>query len=111
MPSTEGHMNTTRGSMISKGRQSGGVETPLLNGAPSQWWSKTFATHDVDELIHFLNTETPHKVFKLEPLQKGSPFSFARAAIDLGRSTLIQSRNTSFHLEAHPTLLTLIVSE
>jgi AraC-like DNA-binding protein len=97
--------------MNPKVRQPTASEEPVVNGAPSSWRSKFFATRDVDELIFFINTETPHKAFKLVPLQKGSSFSFARAAIDLGRLTLIQSRNTSFHLEAHPTLLTLIVSE
>jgi hypothetical protein len=97
--------------MHPKDRQPFSFDEPVANGTPAPWRRGAFATQDVDELIHHLNTLSHHRVTKISPLQSGGPFSFTRATMDLGRIELIRGRSTAIHMEGLPTRMTIIVTE
>jgi hypothetical protein len=66
--------------MHPKDRQPFSFDDPVANGTAAPWRSGAFATQDVDELIHHLNTQSHHKVTKITPLERGGPFSFTRSS-------------------------------
>jgi hypothetical protein len=97
--------------MHPKDRQPSSFDEPVANGTAAPWRSEAFATQDVDELIHHLNTKSHHRVSRITPLQRGSPFSFTRKKMNLGRIELIQGRSVAIDMEAAATCLTIVVTE